>query len=98
MSVRKLKKGGFVPTRVVERMSKTLPGVLADFLDHYLYGMLEEGDKHLKTERKIFAKLPENATSHPGMDEGGNYADVQRTLREIRDYLEGCAFREVLDK
>lgn len=100
MTVRKLIESKFIPSDFAAKMDKTLPGALADFLDRLLYGAQEDGDR-LKIGRKEFVHRSNKDSSYiryAGLDEKGDYADTVRTLREIRDYLEGCALKELLEK
>lgn len=96
MNLQDMKDKGILSKEVVRRMNGTLPGGLADFLDVLLYGMLESNESYL-VKKKIFVnRANPDFTPYKGLDDNRLCADTARALREVRDYLEACALREVL--
>lgn len=108
MDLHELKGKGFLPIEVVTRMGKTTPGAMAKFLNELMYLMVEAEhpetkDNYWKTPNKVYVGLqplagvpfPHNFP-YKGVEEDGSYANVQRVLVEIRDYLEACALMNIL--
>ena len=80
---------GFISPTTAEKLWRTEPGKMAQIIGQILYDMSEELDNkyspalvRLKVGDKVYLN--------------GTYHEVQKSLRDIENYLERCALREVL--
>lgn len=105
MDLREMKEKGVLPKRIVERMAGTTPGALAAFLSKFIYDLddCKDNDRKMLAIKQTFVGLAPSLSGSPwrpykGLDEKGDYADSRRVLNEIRDYLEACALKEILER
>jgi len=75
---------------IQEAMARHSEYHLADFIERLLYAAKEKENKAVPG---VMLEIPSSlwvnckALKYPGLNDKGDYADVQRTLREIHDTL-----------